>query len=347
MEKSIRVLHLLQSDKYSGAENVVCEIIEMFRDTELDMVYSSQDGPIKNVLDGRKIKFMPMKYISISEVRRVVREYKPDIIHAHDFTASILCALAVNCTIISHLHNNSPWIKKYGLRSLEFLASCFRYKKILTVSESILDEYVFSDLISRKTIMVGNPINIDAIQKKALTPNSKTGNFDLIFLGRLVTAKNPIRLIKIVKVITEKFPDIKVAVIGDGELRQECEKLIEELELVNTITLLGFLENPYPILGNSKILCMTSDWEGFGLVAVEAMALGRPVVCTYAGGLKQIINNETGMLCSSDSEFCDEIYKLLTNVTYLEMKSKNAASRAKTLDNILSYREMLKNIYLD
>ncbi|MFC3748200.1 glycosyltransferase [Paenibacillus sp. GCM10012306] len=347
MKKRLRVLHLLQSDKFSGAENVVCEIIQMFRDTEIEMAYSSQDGSIRNVLKRRNINFLPMNSISISEIRRVVKEFKPDVIHAHDFTASILSSITVSCPIISHLHNNPPWIKTYGLKSWGFLASYSKYKKILTVSDAILDEYVFNKKIKKKTVMIGNPINMDEIKKKALEPISKKENYDFVFLGRLVTQKNPIRFIKIVKELCERLPHIKVAMIGDGELRQECEELIVELNLVNTITLLGFMENPYPILCNSKLLCMTSDWEGFGLVAVEAMILGRPVVCTYVGGLKEIVNNECGMHCSSNLEFCDEIYELLTDNTYREFKSNNALSRAMILENISSYRTTLNNIYLE
>ncbi|GAF23683.1 hypothetical protein JCM19047_3522 [Bacillus sp. JCM 19047] len=58
--------------------------------------------------------------------------------------------------------------------------------------------------------------------------------------------------------------------IGDGDLRNECENEIKQLKLANNIDLLGFLENPYCIIKNSKMMILTSKWEGFGLVAVEA-----------------------------------------------------------------------------
>ena len=58
----MKVLHLLQSNRFSGAENVVCQIIDMFRtDKDIEMVYCSPDGPIKETLTERKIRFVPLK----------------------------------------------------------------------------------------------------------------------------------------------------------------------------------------------------------------------------------------------------------------------------------------------
>lgn len=71
---------------------------------------------------------------------------------------------------------------------------------------------------------------------------------------------------------------------------------IEELGLVHVIRLYGFQKNPYIYLKQAKVMCMPSKWEGFGLAAVEALALGKPVIAAPVGGLNDIINDNCGKL---------------------------------------------------
>ena len=105
----MKILHLLKSDKFSGAENVVCQIISMFDlNKDVEFVYCSRDGLIKEALLERNIRFNLMKSFSISEIKRVIKEEKPDIIHAHDMAASFYGAICCgNIPLISHIHNLS------------------------------------------------------------------------------------------------------------------------------------------------------------------------------------------------------------------------------------------------
>ena len=108
----------------------------------------------------------------------------------------------------------------------------------------------------------------------------------------------------------------------------------------------GFLENPYGLIKNSKVLCMPSKWEGFGLAAVEALSLGIPVVCSGCGGLKDLIDDSCGCLCGYDTQkYAAEITQILLNKEYQEKKQKNALKRAGALSNINSYTNMIRGIY--
>lgn len=347
MKKAI--LHILNSRARSGAENVVIKIIQSMRvDIEFKFIYASLDGPIRRSLEENSISFEPIRKMNIREIRRLVKKTKPDIIHAHDFTASMVCALSMtNVPIICHLHNNSPWIKKYGWKSISFLLTCFRYRKILLVSISILNEYIFSRQIESKTSIIGNPIDISEILGKAQLFSEYQTHYDLVFIGRLSEAKNPIRFLNIVKDIKANFPSLQVAILGDGELRELCLSTIIEMKLEKNINMLGFIENPYPILCNSKILCMTSSWEGFGLVAVEALTLGIPVVATPVGGLVDIIDSTCGMLTDDNRVYILEILHLLNTYSYWSMKSKNAIERSRILDNPVIYFNNLNKIYMN
>lgn len=342
----MKVLHLLQSSKFSGAENVVCQIVSMFKDdNDIDMVYCSKDGQIRNTLNERGIEFVPMSKLCIREVNRVLREYKPDIIHAHDFKASVISAMiSSKIPVVSHLHNNSPWLKKYGVYSFIFGLSCFRYKKILTVSNSVFDEYVFGNVFRKKLKIIANPINTKDIITRSTAYDYKE-SFDVCFCGRLSQPKNPLLFVDIIKSIIKNHPNLKAVMIGDGELRQAVENRIDELNLKKNITLLGFVNNPYPLIKNCKVMCMPSAWEGFGLAAVEALSLGTPVICSNAGGLPTIVNNECGHICINKNDYIEQISILLDDRALLSKVSKNARSRIAKFDNIENYKNALNKIY--
>ncbi len=341
-----KILHILNTSTFSGAENVVITIINNMKNEYLS-AYVSYDGAIRNVLIDSDIEFIPIRNMSIREVRNVVNQYNPDIIHAHDYTASIVAAFSTyKIPVISHLHNNSPWIKKINLRSIAYLISTIRYSKILGVSESIFSEYVFGNIIKKKQLVISNPIDINKIIDKSKDVLvGRNDVFDIIFLGRLEEAKDPIRFIRIIDQVIKKIPDIKVAIVGGGSLELSIKSIIENNGLSDNIELFGFLENPYVLLAKSKILCMTSKWEGFGLVAVEAMTFGLPVISTKVGGVPTIVNEKCGYLTDCDDDYHEEIIRLLTSETYYEIKSIEAKNRAASFDNLDSYKKKLIEVY--
>jgi len=334
--KKIKIIHLLNTNSYSGAENVVITIINSMKDDYV-FYYASFDGPIKEKIVNERIHFYNIKKMSIFYIRKLVKDLKPDVIHAHDFTTSMICALSgINISIISHIHKNPPWLKKIGVYSIAYFLSSFRYKKILMVSDSILNEYVFSNLIRQKSEVIGNPIETSRVIKKSKI-KSCNKYYDIIFLGRLSEPKNPLKFIEIIGRLVEGNNKVKAAMIGSGEMMDLCKKQIMDNNLSENIDLLGFIDNPYPILSNSKVLLMPSKWEGFGLAAVEALALGIPVIATPVGGLPGIVDDDCGEICNNDENMIDEIKKLLHNDLYYSNKRSGALKKAKSIENIEDY----------
>lgn len=342
----MKILHLLYSNKFSGAENVVCQIIGMFQnDTDVEMVYCSPDGQIREALEERNITFVPLKKFSVKEIKRVIKQQKPDVIHAHDFRASIMATrVTKKLPIISHLHNNSPWLKHYGIKSFLYAKTCKKYANILTVSESVFNEFVFGDRYKNNLTVLGNPVDTKKIREESEREQVKDC-CDIVFCGRLTPQKNPFFLLDIISEVKKSIPSINVAIIGDGELRGEFIKTIEEKLLGENITLYGFRKNPYAIMKKAKLLLLPSLWEGFGLVAVESLALGVPVVCSGVGGLPNIINEDCGKICDSLEDYSKEIKELVLDNDYQKEKSVNARLRAEELDNISGYKLQLENIY--
>ena len=163
----MRVLHLLKSNKYSGAENVVLTIMDACPDIE--MIYASTDGPIRKVVEDRGHRFYPLEETSVRMVKKVVGELQPDIIHAHDFTMASTAAWAAgDIPVIAHLHNNPPWLKNVGVKSIVFALALPKIRQVISVSKAVEDEYIFRGLMKNKNTVIGNVVDAEDVRQKAL-----------------------------------------------------------------------------------------------------------------------------------------------------------------------------------
>lgn len=340
-----KIMHLLTTDRFSGAENVVCQIMNLYKnDNSTDMIYCSLEGPIKNNLNTLHLPFYPLKKFSYKEVKKAIEMYQPDIIHAHDIKASIIASFFRKKTIISHIHGNSANMKKISLKSILYLSASKRFKHIFWVSDSSLKEYYFYKKIKSKSSILRNIVNQEQIKTKTKEFDSK--NFDIIFLGRLTYLKNPERLIEIFKQIVNKRNKTTMAMVGDGELKEQIETLIKQEKLEKNITMFGFQSNPYPYLNNSKIMIMTSRFEGTPMCALEAMSLGIPIVSTPTDGLVQLIEqNKSGFLSDENVEISNKIIELLENQQKYQSMSKETQKKFLQFNDIKKYKEQLNKIY--
>ena len=109
----------------------------------------------------------------------------------------------------------------------------------------------------------------------------------------------------------------------------------------------GFKENPYNYMKLSKLFLLTSDYEGYGLVAFEALTLGLPCIVSDVGGLPNIVDNSCGLLCNpyNIDEYANKIKDLLMNENKRINYAKNAINKSKQLDNINKYMSNLSIIY--
>ena len=343
--KKTKVLHVLASNKYSGAENVACTIISNKPD-DFEMTYCSPNGPISETLKEKNIKYLPIKKLSYKEVKKIVKSYKPDIIHAHDNKATVIASLfSKRIKIISHIHGNNKIMNKLNLKTILFNLASKRITKFIWVSKSSLDDYYFKNNIVDKSIILYNVVNQSEVEIKAKEYYIDE-EYDLIFLGRLGYPKNPERLIEIIDKLKKCKDDIKVAIVGNGPDKEKIENEVKVKKLDDNIKFYGFVNNPFPILKKSKMLIMTSIYEGTPMCALEAQALGKPVVSTPVDGLKDvIINKYNGFLSDDNNEIVTFVYELLNNYNNMILLNKNSLKKSKEINNIKQYIDKIIKIY--
>lgn len=343
----MKILHLLSSSKYSGAENMVCQIKEMLEyDKKIEIIYCSPDGEIKNILNKKNIQFKPLKKMSIMEIRRVIKETNPQIVHAHDMKASFLAALSCSeIPLVSHIHNNNFQSRRLSLKSLCYYYAAKKSKHIIWVSRTCYEGYVFHKKLRNKSIILYNIINPKKLEEK-IKEDCNEYAYDVIYLGRLSMEKDPRRLLEVLKGLLLKRPETKIAIVGDGEFKNEIICLLKNDDKLSNINYLGFKSNPYKMLKYAKVMVMTSRTEGTPMCVLESLCLGTPVVSTPVGGIKYLIENGiNGYLANTNDELIEKIYEILQDDTKYQSLSKNCIRKINNDMNTDYYKNEILNIY--
>lgn len=358
MARKIKVLHILSSHVYSGAENVVYQIVNMFReDSGYEMLYCSPDGPIREALEARQVPFRPVAKVGYQELREVIREYQPEVIHAHDVKAGIMAAaIAGKIPVISHIHACFDTMTRVSLKSLSYLSVSWKFKKIFWVSDSSLKRYAFYKQIQGKSQVLYNVIDKKRLADQ-IQADSGNYDYDVVFLGRFTDQKNPERLVKILELVKEKMIEVaeverreeqpfRGAMIGTGELYDSVKHTVETRNLSKVIALPGYMSNPYKALKSAKVFLMASKYEGTPMSVLEAMALGVPVVSTPVDGIADVVEpGVNGYLEKEDDALAEKIVLLLSNPKKQKEMSEAAARHFDEICNLEHYRDILNQTY--
>ncbi|MBQ7148512.1 MAG: glycosyltransferase [Pseudobutyrivibrio sp.] len=338
------ILHVIKSNIYSGAENVVCQIIKGLSGRE-EFVYMAPHGPIEDKLKsiGLYDCYRGIDKLTVAEIRKAVLELNPEVVHAHDFTASVLCGYALQgiVPVISHIHCNPLWLKNpLHPNSFSYWVSSRWFSQIITVSDSVMEEYVYGKRMKCPVTTLGNPFSAE--QVLALAEDEKVEPSDILYCGRFNEAKNPLGAIKIFEALPN-HDSLTFRMIGNGEQLEDCKKYASDHNL--KIIFEGFQDNVYKYMKSTKVLLMPSVFEGFGLVALEAMALGKPVVCSGVGGLSGIVDESCGYVCGDTYAYSSVITELLHKPAVYEQKATAARKRAAAFNNLDTYLENIERIY--
>lgn len=344
----MKVMHVLNSRIYSGAEKVVCQIIQSFRgDSRMEMVYCSPESDIvARMLAEQGVTYLPIKTMCVSELRRVIQEQKPDLVHAHDMRASLFSALSCGrLPLVSHIHNNAYDARGLSAKTIGYLLAGFKAKHILWVSQSAFEGYAFHKLFAKKSSVLYNVIDTGQIYAKR-DQDTNTYHFDMIYVGRLTYQKDPQRLMRLCARLKEDKPDLQVAIVGTGELEAEVKTLCADLHLRDTVHFLGFQSNPIKMVADSKAMILTSRWEGTPMCALEAMALGTPVVSTPSDGMKDLLEDGvSGYLTEDDEQMARDLLKIFRDPAHRQLLAENAKKKFDAINDGEAYRQAIAACY--
>lgn len=344
----MKILHVLNSELFSGAENVVANIISGVKDDcSFEMAYCSPFSKnVEQSLQKRGIVYYSIPSLKIKNLKKIIHEFKPDIIHAHDMRASFISALSCgNIPLVSHIHNNAFNARNISFKSIAYYYAAKKAKHIFWVSKSSFNGYIFSNKLKNKSTVLYNVLDLDHI-KHLVSLDSNEYDYDIIFLGRLTHQKNPCRFLDICNNVKKLKDNVRIVVVGWGDMENEVKQKAAEMKLLNNIVFLGYVSNPMKILSCSKVLVMTSYWEGTPMSALEAQALGIPIVSTPVDGMLDLVHDgENGFLTDDNDVFSNKIVECITNKDIWDKLSNNQIILSKKWNDITTFLNKIKKVY--
>ena len=163
-------------------------------------------------------------------------------------------------------------------------------------------------------------------------------------VGRLTRQKGIDTFLATAARISEELPNARFVIAGDGELRDELQRMVRELGLEQRVSFLGYRQDMLNVIGGLDIMLYLSRWEPFANTLLEAMAVGTPVVATDVGGnAEAIVEGESGRLVPSESAdaAANAAIDLIRNEDVRTKLQENGPRRAAdfSIDNMIKGHE--------
>jgi glycosyltransferase involved in cell wall biosynthesis len=308
--KKTKILHVITSLGIGGAENLLLSYLKnlnqnkfsfyvcCLRDKPDDLSYKvSEFAQIINLK--MKSKFNPTV---VFRLLKVMKNIQPQIIHTHLFQPRIYTTFAHllynRAVLLTHKHSIVNPRKHHIFMLIEMVAILFN-KRIIAISDSVKKSLSKYELIPKSKILVLTN-SIDYRKFNEISKN-KTYLIDKSIVigtvGRIERVKGINYLLLAMKIILQQYPNARLEIIGDGSQLNELKSLAEKIGISNSVIFFGKLANPIPNYGRMDIFVLPSILEGFGLVLLEAMAAGIPVVATNVHGIKEVVvDGKSGIL---------------------------------------------------
>lgn len=268
-----------------------------------------------------------------SELKNIIREFRPDIVHTHAAKAGALgrkAAFACNVPATVHTFHGHVFHSYFGaIRTSVYKAIerklAIKTSAIIAISDKQKEELVAVHKIASTDKVHVIPLGFD-LSRFGESLDEKRKNFrakyDLTedeiaigIIGRLVPVKNHLLFIEAIKFVTERAQrKIRAFIIGDGELRTLLEQKVASYRLADRIVFTSWEKEVDKIYPGLDIVCMSSFNEGTPVSLIEAQAAGKPIVSTNVGGIENaVMPGQTALLSEvGDAQrFCENLLELV------------------------------------
>lgn len=362
--KKRKVLFLIESLAGGGAEKVLTTLVQHIDKERFDVTVCAISG-------GGKYEDEVKKYVRYHAILRepqtrnvlkklfyvlkhhLVYEWLPlSIVYGlfvpHGNEVEVAFVEGFTTKLLSHSTNREAkkyawvhidlyqnhWTKNvFGNRKDEIKAYS-QYSRIVGVSDTVVDAFrqEFSE-IKVPLATIYNPIDSDSILKssKEVVDIKRPNSMLMVTVGRLEPQKAYMRLLKIMKKLVGEDFDVNLWILGDGTEKEALKRYIDENDLNESVSLLGFHANPYKYLRMGNLFVCSSRSEGYSTAVTEALILGLPVITTDCSGMAELLKGgECGMITENGEDALFEgLKRLLSDETLLEHYRQKAVERGK------------------
>ncbi len=341
----MRIFYLITGLGVGGAEVITIDLANSMRALghEVKIEYMTNENALENRVNAGievhciDIKKNPISFLKgIIRLKKQIKKFKPDVVHAHMFHANIFARITRLFTSIPKLictaHNKN---EGGDVRMLLYRLTDKLSDLNTNVSEEAVDCFIQKKAFSKKnSICMYNGISLDKFKKdtefrEKYRKESGFANDDFVFItvGRLTKAKDHVNLLHAFKQVNDQNNKTKLIIVGEGEERKNIESLIEELKLTDKVYLMGIKPNVEVFYNMSDCFVLSSAWEGFGIVLAEAMACELPVITTDAGGCAEVVSQPEWVIPTYNSVLLAEKMIIILNKTKEEREMMGRINR--------------------
>jgi glycosyltransferase involved in cell wall biosynthesis len=294
-----------------GAEQHLLALLPALREHDIDARFLSLDAGgdadrFHRALDAREIPWSRLRCGFDASPRlalgvvRAARAERPDLLHTHMVHADAygsIAAHALGVPFVSTRHNDD----RYLLGPFRHVDRLFMHgvKRIVAISEAVRAFHVRAGLPAEKLETIHYGLDTLPSAESEITPKDAGVTVDsllVLAIGRLIAQKDHATLLEAFAGVRERDPHARLAILGWGVLERETRARVSALGLDEAVLLPGRVE-PRAWLERADVFAHTSRWEGFGIVLLEAMLAGLPVVATRVSAVPEIVvDGETGYL---------------------------------------------------
>lgn len=329
-----------------GAEKLVTDLsIELNKkDIKTDvLILNNKDDKYSDLLNKNGIQIINLNQkniynpIIIFKLIKYMKKY--DVIHVHLFPTLYWVALSSfftkkNYKLIYTEHSTHN--KRRNINLLRFFEKYIysKYNNVISITDEVQLNLInwINPKNRSKYKVINNGIDIDKYKdakkydKKILVKSLSENDIIITMASRFSEQKDQKTLIKAMKYLPDNY---HLLLVGEGKLKKECEKIVNEMNLKERIHFLGFRKDIPEIFKTSDIIVQSSHWEGFGLTAVEAMASGTPIIASNVKGLSNIVKG-AGLLFNpkDEKELKGKIVKLINDNEYFQEVKNNSIKRS-------------------
>ncbi|KZS23636.1 glycosyltransferase [Wohlfahrtiimonas chitiniclastica] len=295
----MRILYIITGLGLGGAEKVVVDLADQMVNRGHTVCIAYLKGNIVVKPKSESVQMIslglesPKKLLkALYNFRQLIRQFKPDVVHAHMVHANIFARLArLMCKIpklicTAHSSNEGGKARMVAYRYTDGLSDLNT-----NVSQEALDVYIAKKAFNiHKSLVVYNGIDVNHFSPLPLPEyDYRQQKIQFLSVGRLVDAKDYPNLLHAIAQVIQINQNVHFNIAGDGELRSMIEALIEQLGIGQYVTLLGRRDDVPDLMRQADCFVLSSKYEGFGLVVAEAMACGTFVIATDCGGVKEVM----------------------------------------------------------
>lgn len=349
-ENQMKIVFLSYLHGFGGAEkqNVMLANAMANQGHDVTLISICAENNCYQLDENVKYHFLPDRKSNVlriitryRDVKKKLIETKPDVTINFWFQSAYLTALMKKSITgkIIYSERGDPGDKEYnGILGWIRRLTLPRIDGFVFQSKGA--QGYFNKFVQARSTVIPNPVFV----KREDFPEVKTRKKKIVTVGRLHPQKNQKLLITAFSLIADHIPEYTLEIYGEGELKDELQKQINELHLTDKVFLKGTSKKIHELIYDASLFVLSSDYEGIPNTLLEAMALGIPCISTDCrpGGAREVITSEkNGYIVPINDEvkLADKILQVLVNIQQAQAIANEAIKISQVYSPDAIYKE--------